>query len=184
MRILTGQKGFSLVELMITVAIIGVLAAIAVPNYMQFQRKARQSEARSTLGGLFEAETAYQSTGSGYTNNLFAMGYIPQGTLIYDCGYAAGAMVFGPTDPVNPANGGPGYASLFVDTRGACAVPNCLIPAIVGNIGAAAAAPASVSPVAGGPTFTMGCGGNIGLAAVDTWTINQGKQLINTVVGF
>ena len=48
-----GKKGFTLIELMIVVAIIGILAAIAIPNFLQFQAKSKQSEAKSNLGAIF-----------------------------------------------------------------------------------------------------------------------------------
>ena len=56
---LKGQKGFTLIELMIVVAIIGILAAIAIPNFLRYQATSRQSEAKTNLGGIFVSEVAY-----------------------------------------------------------------------------------------------------------------------------
>jgi type IV pilus assembly protein PilA len=53
------EQGFTLIELMIVVAIIGILAAIAIPNFLQYQMRARQSEARSNLGGIRTNLTAF-----------------------------------------------------------------------------------------------------------------------------
>lgn len=47
------RHGFTLIELMIVVAIIGILAAIAIPNFVRFQARARQSEANTNLKSLF-----------------------------------------------------------------------------------------------------------------------------------
>jgi type IV pilus assembly protein PilA len=47
------SRGFTLIELMIVVAIIGILAAIAIPNFMRFQARARQSEAKANLKAVF-----------------------------------------------------------------------------------------------------------------------------------
>lgn len=59
MKLFKGQKGFTLIELMIVVAIIGILAAIAIPNFLRYQAKSRQAEAKTNLGALFVAETSY-----------------------------------------------------------------------------------------------------------------------------
>ena len=56
---LRNRKGFTLVELMIVVAIIGILAAIAIPNFLNFRLKAKTSEAKSNLGAIRSTEVAY-----------------------------------------------------------------------------------------------------------------------------
>jgi len=62
------QGGFTLIELMIVVAIIGILAAIAIPNFLKYQAKSRQTEAKTNLGGIFVAETAFFGERAGYSN--------------------------------------------------------------------------------------------------------------------
>ncbi len=58
---LRGQKGFTLIELMIVVAIIGILAAIAIPNFLQYQMKSRQSEAKTNLQAIRTSEISFQA---------------------------------------------------------------------------------------------------------------------------
>lgn len=80
------QRGFTLIELMIVVAIIGILAAIAIPNFLRFQAKARQSEAKSNLKAIFTATKASAAEDLGGidcfgSNNL--CGWAPEDGNVY-----------------------------------------------------------------------------------------------------
>jgi type IV pilus assembly protein PilA len=55
------QEGFTLIELMIVVAIIGILAAIAIPNFLQYQLKSRQSEAKTNLQAIKTSEVSFNA---------------------------------------------------------------------------------------------------------------------------
>jgi type IV pilus assembly protein PilA len=58
---LSKKKAFTLVELMIVVAIIGILAAIAVPNFVAMQYRAKRAEVPSNIDGIKTAELAYDA---------------------------------------------------------------------------------------------------------------------------
>ena len=67
------QQGFTLIELMIVVAIIGILAAIALPAYQDYTARSQMSEAMSLASGARTAVTEfYTSTGQFPTNNTSA----------------------------------------------------------------------------------------------------------------
>jgi type IV pilus assembly protein PilA len=77
MKTLKRQDGFTLVELMVVVAIIGLLSAVAIPNFKKYQAKAKMSEAKLQLSAIYTAESSFFSDYTLYASCLRYMGFDP-----------------------------------------------------------------------------------------------------------
>jgi type IV pilus assembly protein PilA len=75
------QQGFTLIELMIVVAIIGILAAIALPAYQDYTKRAHVSEGMSLASGAKTAVTEYYSSNGTWPSTNTAAGLAPDASI-------------------------------------------------------------------------------------------------------
>lgn len=69
------QRGFTLIEMMVVVAIAGILLAIAIPSYQQYVRKARRADAKTMLLDMAARQERFFSTNNSYTSTPAQLGY-------------------------------------------------------------------------------------------------------------
>jgi len=157
LSMLKGKKGFTLIELMIVVAIIGILAAIAIPNFLRFQAKSKQSEAKGNLGGIFTAEVAYQGE-KNFFGNFEDIAWAPVGNARY-------RYVSGTFGGVNNALAVPAVTS-GTDNAGYLGAVTYAFPLSARDDN----------------TFVIEAAGNIDTDALeDVWQMDQDRVLQNTV---
>ena len=173
------SAGFSLVELMVVVAIIGILATIAVPQVNKFMAKARQSEAKSNLSTMYSAQKAFKAEYNTYFSGFNQVGYAPEGNLRYRIGFAAGGTGY----PALRNNFGyPGLAgeAIFRDSGAYCVSAN----AACNELQDASGAPFAPQNAARDTFLVTASSAQIGFAGMpDTWTMDASKTLRNTVNG-
>ena len=106
------RKGFTLIELMIVVVIIGILAALAIPRFMKSTTKAKQSEAKQILKQIYTMQHTYRQANNSYGDNgltsvagaVFTfpqIGVDIQSSAVYGYGIVAGAGTFTETATAN-----------------------------------------------------------------------------------
>jgi type IV pilus assembly protein PilE len=83
----SGASGFTLIELMIVVAVVAILGTVAISGYINSVRKSRRTEARTALHDLASREERFMSTNSAYSNTPSDLGYSGSLPLTVGSGY-------------------------------------------------------------------------------------------------
>ena len=153
---------------MIVVAIIGILAAIAIPNFLAYQAQSRQSEARTNLDAIFVSEVAFFGENNRYSE-FATIGFTMAGT----------GNKYTYRSPNNAGTGGSAGAQggdLFLTNAGSQTAGGTNVADPGGTTPSGATLPGA--GVAG--AFTATASGNIdGDATVDHWYVNDVKAITN-----
>lgn len=97
------SSGFTLIELMITVAIIGILAVIASAALVTFQAKSKQAEAKVNLDAIGKLAITYKVERDTYVTDWTGLGWNPTGSTRY--GYYYNSSLFPGTPSITPSGG-------------------------------------------------------------------------------
>jgi type IV pilus assembly protein PilE len=74
-------RGFTLIEIMIVVAVIAILASIALPSYNNYLRKARRADAQAALTDIASRQQQYLMDARAYAPDLATLSYTPQASV-------------------------------------------------------------------------------------------------------
>jgi type IV pilus assembly protein PilE len=80
-----GRSGFSLIELLLVVALVGIVSTVAIPNYQKHVLRSRRSEAQAFLSAAAQAQERYRSNAPSYADSLDLLGLAPcSGNYCYE----------------------------------------------------------------------------------------------------
>lgn len=158
------QEGFTLIELMIVVAIIGILAAIAIPNFLQYQMKSRQSEAKTNLQAIKTSEVSFQGERGCYLGIAVEAGQPAAvgGTKTAPWPWGVGQLATVPAAAGWCVAGGT-FAGVFTDI-GFRATGN--VNYVYGVDARTVAAPGLYTPAVACPLYSPGAGGTAALGVL------------------
>jgi type IV pilus assembly protein PilE len=121
-----GSGGFTLIELMITVAIVGILAAVAYPSYADYVRKGKRATAQAALMDIASRQQTYLLDRRAYTDSLSTLGFTVPAEIANDYTFAFPGFDAAASPPAFTASATPstalqakGEQTLTVNSAGA-----------------------------------------------------------------
>ena len=193
MNLKNNNSGFTLVELMVVVAIIGILSAVAIPNFRSYQAKAKTSEAKLALSNIYTAEIAFSNDYDLYGTCIKFMGVsAPVGYDTQNNVTATNQNYFA----YGFAAHTPAQTAAATEAAG-CNVAGAVAFYQAGRSANSLAFPTAVAvtgqtivvdnAAANGPTFLAGAVGRVSTDVNDglaEFTINQNKSVVTHNAGY
>ena len=87
------KEGYTLIELLTTVGVVGTLTVIGIKSYQTQTNKARSAEAKHSLSYVYTVEKNFKDSWGTYHENLMSIGAIPSGSYHYDVGFGKSAAI-------------------------------------------------------------------------------------------
>ena len=188
---LNENKGFTLVELMVVVGIIGILATIAIPNFRKYQAKSKTTEAKIQLSSVYTSMESMLLEYDTYATCLGSAGYNPS-TEYKERYYGVGFRSRSAAQETTARNNG--MESCNTSTNGECSSAACsgdgwfffrAAKAAAGNSRGAVAATGVVATSMAQAAFTASAQGAISAGNThDAWQINNLKKLVHIKAGY
>ena len=176
-RVMRGADGFTLIELMIVVGIIGILVSIAGPRFERYMAKARQSEAKLAAASMYSLEKSFYAEYSAYIADFDAIGFQPEGSKrFYSYGW----------NGTSPAGSVTGYAA----SAGTSFYARVNFPAswttCAPDTSASVAGATPLTTDVNSQIFLIKIGGQItkNATACDWWTVDHNKLIVNSTIGY
>jgi len=205
------KRGFSLMEMMVTLGIMGILSAMAVPKINGWQARAKSQEAINALGAIFTSESSFYSEYSAYGSNLKYVHPVPEDKMIldtYNIGFMAAdcqpQFIYGTTAGAHPVDveGSPGeYIAInnpnyfldgfdhyksksFQETPLAnCGNVNLTVESVAVGVGQVQNDGSKFLAVGAGNISATVSNTSIGADEIDLWTIDQTRNLVHQQKG-
>jgi prepilin-type N-terminal cleavage/methylation domain-containing protein len=187
MKRIAQQNGFSLIELMVTVAIIGILASIAIPNFQKMMARARQTEAKEALSGIFTTEQAFLADQSTYTICLWQAGYVPDSiaSRFYFSGFTSWNPNYYGTIYYNVAQQEMCSPDGWVPWGGVLRSDILFEQNVWANLTLEYSFPVGTFTSQSTSFLAVAAGSISAFSTVyDVWTIDENKNLVNTQAGY